>query len=188
MEQGQNLSIFEADKLLAQTLSQLRPVYRQALIDVYGADFMLRMAHPCGQHLDGLRLDQLNEELAADVLYMGVEFFPRSRIGGEDAPSEIASALPFIICSLLIVERFQIEHIAFFNLTLAEAEAFEEARQSLSSLTDVQRGVVGSALRAALLCHLHYGLGEGVGDECNFRGADECVADLIWFARHGRGS
>ncbi len=171
MEQGQNLSIFEADKLVGQTLSQLRPVYRQALIDVYGADHRLIISHPSGQHLEGLRLGDMDEEKARDVLWLSVEFRSGQR----------ASALPFVLSALLLVERFCDFHVHYFSIALDKTEAEEEVVHSLKRLTIDKRRTVASVMRFALMSYANYALGEGLEDQCALSMAGDNMRDLIYF-------
>lgn len=173
MERGQNLSIFEADKLVGQTLSQLRPVYRQALIDVYGADHRLIISHPSGQHLEGLRLGDMDEEKARDVLWLGVEF----------QVSQLASALPFVLSALLLVERHSDFHLSFFSIVLEKKEAFDEIVYSLKRLTDDQRRIVASVMRAALLCYAHYAMRDGLEDDCILSSAGDTIIYLLYYIR-----
>ena len=189
MEQGQNLSIFEADKLVGQTLSQLRPVYRQALIDVYGADHRLIISHPSGQHLEGLRLGDMDEEKARDILWFGAEFLSSServRLHSESddhGVSELAAALPFILSALLLVERHSDFHLSFFSIVLEKKEAFDEIVYSLKRLTDDQRRIVASVMRAALLCYANYAMRDGLEDDCILSSAGDTIIYLLYYIR-----
>jgi hypothetical protein len=189
MEQGQNSSVFEADQLLAQTLAQLRPVYRQALIDVYGGDHKLIVAHPGGQDIDGLKLSDLDEERARDVLWMGVEFSSSSERASpnlgvvDQGLSELASALPFVLCSLLLVERFCDFHVHYFSIALDKKDAFDEVVQSLECLSADQRGKVASAMRVALMCYINYAMNEGLDDGCMLSKAGDVIIDLLYYIR-----
>ena len=181
MEQGQNLSIFEADKLVGQTLSQLRPVYRQALIDVYGADHRLIISHPSGQHLEGLRLGDLDEESAKDVLWLSVEFKRLTTANDEPGVSQLAAALPFILSALVLVDRYNSDHLSFFGIVLDNDDALSEIVHFLKSMPDAQRRVTASAMRAALICYAHYSMGEGLEDQCALTRAGDNIIDLLNF-------
>lgn len=184
MEQGQNLSIFEADKLVGQTLSQLRPVYRQALIDLYGGDHRLIISDPNGQHLNGLQLCDIDEKMALEVLWVFSEISlsreadDLSLEADRRRESQQAVALPFILYALLYVERFCDFHLDYFRYMLEHEDDFQDLGASLRCRPRDQRKVVISAMRLALLCYSNYAMGDGVGD-CMSNGADDRVRDLM---------
>jgi hypothetical protein len=185
MEQGQNSSVFEADQLLAQTLAQLRPVYRQALIDVYGGDLRITVSSPYGKVFCGLRLSELDEELAREVLWacsessLSHESDHLSPGDDEHDVSELAVVLPFILCSLLLVETYCEFHLFYFRNTLEHQDDFNKLVKSLHCLPREQRKIIVSAMRFALMCYSNYATGDGVGD-CMSYGADDRVRDLIY--------
>ncbi len=184
-----NLNVERADQRLKDLLLDNRPIYRQALVDVYGKDHKLLISHPSGDHLEGLQLCDLDEEKARDILWFGAEFLSSSekvRLHSESddhGVSELAAALPFILSALLLVERHSDFHLSFFSIVLEKKEAFDEIVYSLKRLTDDQRRIVASVMRAALLCYAHYAMRDGLEDDCILSSAGDTIIYLLYYIR-----
>lgn len=178
------MSPFEAlnttagDRILMNTFSELRGVYRGELLRIYGSEYQLFLNAPQFQDLCGLTLGSIDERLANRIL--DIEGFDMSTEEQEELSlASIVRALPFTLISLLILEEYHMGSLSYFGYTIRSERALKVVVQSLKDLEIADRCIVASALRFALVCYTYFGLGAGGERDCYMLRADESVMQLI---------
>ncbi|ARU44316.1 hypothetical protein CCB81_09220 [Armatimonadetes bacterium Uphvl-Ar2] len=172
------------DRPLTSALIQVRPACRDCLLRVFGPSYELVSTNPLAEHLNAMRLSQVTNEVAHELLAYGVEFGGVSTTSGGSNASELFTALPFMLMAMLTVDAFQPEYISFFSIVIADPDVLEDIASQIREFPPHQRELLATIIRLSFVNYVSYALGEGIKSYCPLLGAEQNMMQLIFLFQY----